>query len=218
MLGVSLNEVTPATYAASGGRGLNAQPMQIVFVLEVSVEAWLSDEGRVGVPRPESCPTCGHDWLTFDGWYPRQTRRGRVFIQRVLCARDKQGCEQSSHSLMPDVLVSGRVDLVRVIGWALEAKMGGWGHRRIGEQLGVPASTVRGWLRRVGVCGYGVATVLLGVAAMADPAVRAPPVTGPVACLVVAAHTAARAFGGLSQQPVDAWRFAVRHCGGRLLG
>ena len=57
MLGVSLKEVTPATCRASGGRGLNAQPEQTVLALVVSVEAWLSAEGHVGVPRPESYPT-----------------------------------------------------------------------------------------------------------------------------------------------------------------
>ena len=32
---------------------------------------------------------------------------------------------------------------------ALVLRSRGWGHRRIAENLGVPASTVRGWLRRV---------------------------------------------------------------------
>jgi len=87
--------------------------MQMVFVLEVSVEAWLAVAGRVEVPRPQACPACGHDRVNFDGWYPRLTRRRRVFIQRVLCC-DDVGCSQRSHSLMPDVLVSGRVDPLSV--------------------------------------------------------------------------------------------------------
>jgi hypothetical protein len=72
--------------------------------------------------------------VSFDGWYPRQTRRGRVLIRRLLCA--DVGYGQRSHSLLPDVLVTGRRDLASVIGWALEAKAAGWGHRRIGDELG----------------------------------------------------------------------------------
>jgi hypothetical protein len=190
--------------------------LQIVFVLEVAVEVWLAAAGRIEVPRPLSCPSCGHGRVNFDGWYPRQTRRGRVSIQRLLCSNGV--CSQRSHSLLPDVLVTGRCDLVSVIGWALEAKATGWGHRRIGDELGVPAMTVRGWLRRAATRGGAVAVRLLGVAAAADPAVRAPPAVGPVATLVAAAQAAAEAFGRLGGEPVDGWRFAVRHTGGRLLG
>jgi hypothetical protein len=35
-----------------------------------------------------------------------------------------------------------------VIGAALVAAAAGWGHRRIAQLVGRPASTVRGWLRR----------------------------------------------------------------------
>jgi hypothetical protein len=185
-------------------------------VLEVSVEEWLAAAGRVEVPRPLSCPSCGHGGVNFDGWYPRQTRRGGVSIRRVLCIGD--GCPQRSHSLLPDVLVTGRVDLVSVIGWALEAKAAGKGHRRIGEDLGVPATTVRGWLRRAALCGGSVAARLLAVAASAGGLGRAPPRTGVVATLVASVMVAASAWSGLSDEPVDAWRFAVRHTGGRLLG
>ena len=38
---------------------------------------------------------------------------------------------------------------VEVIATALAQRLRGHGHRRIGQQLGVPAGTVRGWLRRV---------------------------------------------------------------------
>lgn len=192
------------------------QPMQIVFVLEVAVEVWLAAGGRVEVPRPSWCPACGHGRVIFDGWYPRHTRRGRVAIQRVWCTND--GCGQRSHSLLPDVLVSGRVDLASVIGWALEARAAGKTIVRISGEIGVPAATVRGWLRRAAVCGPRVATRLLAVAAAAGSSVRAPPSAGPVATLVAAADRAAAAWSALSGEPVGRWRFAVAHTGGRLLG
>lgn len=127
-------------------------------------------------------------------------------------------CGQRSHSLLPDVLVSGRVDLASVIGWALEAKAAGVGHRSIAARLGVPASTVRGWLRRAAQCGAGVAGRLWARAAAADPAVRDPPGAGPIQQLVVGAYLAARAWSGLAEEPVEVWCYAVMVAGGRLLG
>jgi hypothetical protein len=191
--------------------------MQMVFVLEVGVDAWLSAGGRVEIPRPSSCPACGHASVTFDGWYPRHTRRGRVAIQRVLCGND--ACGQRSHSLLPDVLVSGRTDLASVIGWALEAKAAGVGHRPVAARLGVPAATVRGWLRRAGRRGGQVAVRLAARAAASDPAGRDPPGRrGGIELLVAAVAHAARAWSALSGEPVQRWRYAVMATAGRLLG
>jgi hypothetical protein len=50
--------------------------------------------------------------------------------------------------LLADVALLRRRDEVTVIGAAIEAKAAGEGHRPIGVRLGVPADTVRGWLRR----------------------------------------------------------------------
>lgn len=120
--------------------------------------------------------------------------------------------------MVPDVVVSGRADLVSVIGWALTAKARGWGHRRIAERLGVPAGTARGWLRRAQARGMTVAARLLATAAAADPGGRDPPSAGAVVMLVAAAKAAADAYTGLSGEPVEVWRYAVAAVGGRLLG
>jgi hypothetical protein len=50
--------------------------------------------------------------------------------------------------LLAEVCFSRRQDEVEVIGAAIEAHVGGEGHRPIAARLGVPAGTVRGWLRR----------------------------------------------------------------------
>jgi hypothetical protein len=184
----------------------------MVFAVEVSLDEFFARRGRVATPRPERCPSCRHAWVTFDGWWPRQTRRGPVDVHRVLCA----GCGRS-HSCWPDVLVGRRVDLAVVIGAALEAKAAGWGHRRIGVWLGVPAATVRGWLRRFALLAEEVTARLLMVAADADPAVRAPPVGSPVAVAVAAVGVAAAAMTSLSGEPVERWRFAVTITAGGLL-
>jgi hypothetical protein len=190
--------------------------MQIVFVLEIAVDAWLEARGRVETPRPQTCPSCGHRRVTFDGWYRRHTRRGRVWLHRVRCANE--GCVQRGHSLLPDVVVSGRVDLVSVIGWALEAKAAGVGYRGIAARLRVPEGTVRGWLRAAALGGGQVARRLLAAAAAAAPGVRDPPIGSPVEVLVAAARLAAAALWTLSGEPVQIWRYAVMVCGGRLLG
>lgn len=39
-------------------------------------------------------------------------------------------------------------DSVETVGAALLAAAGGLGHRRVAERVGLPATTVRGWLRR----------------------------------------------------------------------
>ena len=58
-----------------------------------------------------------------------------------------RGCA-GTHVLLPDMALLRRQDEVSVIGAAIEAKVAGEGHRRIAGRLGVPADTVRGWLRR----------------------------------------------------------------------
>ena len=55
---------------------------------------------------------------------------------------------RATHVLVPTSTLLRRVDLVEVIGAALLAKTAGVGHRRIAAALGLPATTVRGWLRR----------------------------------------------------------------------
>lgn len=69
------------------------------------------------------------DWR----WRPRRAR----------C----RGC-RGTHVLLADLCLLRRQDEVEVIGAAIEAHVGGEGHRPIAARLGVPAATVRGWLRR----------------------------------------------------------------------
>jgi hypothetical protein len=58
-----------------------------------------------------------------------------------------RGC-LGTHVLLPEVVFLRRQDGVVVIGEAIEAGVAGEGCRRIASRLGVPADTVRGWLRR----------------------------------------------------------------------
>ena len=186
----------------------------IVFAVEVSLDEFYAERGRVGTPRPERCPACGHGGVTFAGWWTKQTRRGPVGVHRVLCASKPCG---TTHSCWPDVLVGGRVDPAGVIGAALEVKAAGWGHRRAAERLGVPEGTVRGWLRRFALVASAVARALAAATAAADPVVRAPPEADAFQVAVAWVRLAGAALHSLSGQPVDRWGFAVMVTCGRLL-
>jgi hypothetical protein len=140
-----------------------------------------------------------------------------VDIHRVLCEPRGGGCGKS-HSCWPDLLVGRRIDLAEVIGEALEAKAAGSGHRRIASGLGIPAGTVRGWLRRFALIASGLTARLITVAAAADPVVRAPPEGDPFAVAVAWVGLAAAAMASLSGEPVDQWPFAVMVSCGGLLG
>lgn len=78
-------------------------------------------------------------WFRDRGRYQRiRPRRGRC----IECRR--------THVVLPDWMLLRRLDRVEVIGAALTASAGGVGSRTIGRRLGLPATTVRGWVRRFG--------------------------------------------------------------------
>ena len=97
-----------------------------------------------------SCPACAGvlrrwgfgRWRTVRGADGERRRRPR----RAQC----RSC-LVSHVLLARDCLRRRRDAVAVIGAALVAKARGRGHRAIAEALGLPVSTVRGWLRRFGV-------------------------------------------------------------------
>jgi hypothetical protein len=138
---------------------------------------------------------------------------GRLRPRRGRC----RGCRRTQ-VLLPASVLLRRADAVTVIGAALLAKAGGSGHRPIAVTLNVPASTVRGWLRRIVTVADLVLAVLAAVAAeLADeftpPAATADPVAAVVELLGALAASVARRLGG-SCSP---WRLAAVLTGGRLL-
>lgn len=120
--------------------------------------------------------------------------------------------------LLPASLLLRRADAVTVIGQALVAKAGGAGHRPIATLLDVPASTVRGWLRRIaGVADQVLAVLAVSAAELGTeftpPAVTVGPVRAVVEMLGALSAAVARELGG-SCSP---WRLAAVLTGGRLL-
>lgn len=120
--------------------------------------------------------------------------------------------------LLPASVLLRRADAVAVVGAALLAHACGSGHRPIAASLEVPASTVRGWLRRIVAVADPVLAVLAAAAAELGTEFRAPAATaGSVAAVVEllgsVASAVARRLGG-SCSP---WRLAAVLSGGRLL-
>ena len=120
--------------------------------------------------------------------------------------------------LLPSVALLRRVDLARVIGLALLARTAGRGHRQAAAELGVPATTVRGWLRRLAERAELVRGHFTRLAAWLDPqagpiTARGSPVADAVEAIGTAAVAAARRFG----PTLGPWEFASGATGGRLL-
>lgn len=128
-----------------------------------------------------------------------------------------------THVLLPVTVLLRRAYGVEVVGAALVARAGGSGHRVIGRALGVPAATVRGWLRVMGGRLEAVRTWLLAVAHRAGVDQVVPKAQGSLWRDVLAALGAATAavtgrfgvFGVLG--PVTAWQVAAACSVGRLL-
>jgi hypothetical protein len=116
-----------------------------------------------------------------------------------------------------------RADAVAVVGAALTARAAGLGHRRIAVWLGVPAGTVRGWLRRWGARleAFRVHFVLVARLAGVDQAVPkalGSPWRDVLAALGAATSAVTARFGAAGiLGPVTAWQVAAASSGGRLL-
>ncbi len=122
-----------------------------------------------------------------------------------------------THVLLPQMCLLRRRDGVEQIGSALLAFGDGAGHRSIADRLGVPASTVRGWLRRFNAKATFLAGQFVAVARRLDPSLghirgRGSPARKALEAVGVAAGAAVRRFG-----PGNRWFFVSGVSGGRLL-
>jgi hypothetical protein len=119
--------------------------------------------------------------------------------------------------LLPVSCLLRRADAVPVIGAALVAKADGSGHRRAAEQVGRPAGTVRGWLRRLDRIAGRVRLALAGLAAELGAEFEAPAPTGTAVGEVVALVGAVAAAATRRLGPCDPWRLAAAATSGRLV-
>ena len=164
-------------------------------------------------------------WWPAGGWgharrrLVREAGAGRCWLRprRARCA----GCG-CTHVLLPVSVLARRADTAAVIGAALAGAAAGLGHRRVAEQAGRPASTVRGWLRRFASRAEALRSAFTGVlcALDPDPLLPAPggsPAGDAVAAIVAAAAAVVRRWGrgALALSP---WELACRGDGRAAAG
>lgn len=170
--------------------------------------------GQVDCP---DCPGTLRPW----GWARPRGVHGIAEVLRPRRARCP-GCGVT-HVLLPVTVLLRRAYAIEVIGAALLARATGSGHRTIGERLGVPASTVRGWLRVLGARLEPVRLHLLQVAHRAGvdqpvPEALGSPWRDVFAALGAATVAVTGRFGTLGVLgPVTAWQVAAACSAGRLL-
>lgn len=163
------------------------------------------------------CPGCAErlvPWGQARGRNVRSAGGGERWVQprRARCV----GCGRT-HVLLPEDLLCRRRDGVEVIGSALVAHAAGDGHRRIAERLGVPAGTVRGWLRRFRARAASIAAFFTRWALVLAPGSDPPAPTGSAVgdameAVGVATRAAVVRFG-----PGRVWATVARLAGGGLL-
>ena len=167
--------------------------------------------GVLGCP----VPGCGGRLAPW-GWARSRSVRGeagRVRPRRSVCVECRR-----THVLLPASVLLRRADAVRVIGAALLAKAGGWGHRRVAARVDRPASTVRGWLRRIGqVAGRVLGALAVVAAELGTEFVPPAPTSGAVAAVVEMVGALARAAARWLVGSCSPWRLAAVVTGGRLL-
>lgn len=164
------------------------------------------------------CPSCAgvlRPW----GWARRRcvrsAERGALLALRPRRARCR-GC-RGTHVLLGDACLLRRQYEVVVIGAALELKMSGLGYRRIAVQLGVPADTVRSWLRRFRDRSGAIRSHFVRWAHAVDPelgsiAPAGSPFAEAIGAIGVAAGAWVRRFGARGL-----WRLVSWLSGGLLL-
>lgn len=189
--------------------------MAIVWLCALSVDEYIAAGRNVEVPRPE-CPSCSLEMAFWSGYHRYVRVGGRcssVWVRRARC----KACE-TTHTLLPAFLLSGRLDVVETVGQVLEAVVGGPGGIRPAATCAtVPHSTARGWLRRFRArakqiaVAFGALAVELGGEALRPLSDARRHALG----AICAAFDAATALPGWLV--VGRWRFCSAVCGGTLI-
>ena len=167
-----------------------------------------------------SCPCCAG---TLAGWGHARERSLRGPGGKLIRLRPRRARCRScrvTHVLLAVFALARRADTAEVIGVALTAAARGAGFRSGAAGLGVPASTVRGWLRRFARRAGAVRAFFTALLAAAGPDPVMPAAAGsPVADAVAAIAGAASAVAARWPQLGEAlvWQAASAASGGLLL-
>ncbi len=151
-------------------------------------------------------------WSGYARWVRVQGRAWRVWVRRARCT----SC-RVTHALLPSFVLARRVDVVEVIGAALERAVAGVGLRPIAAWLGVPHTTVRDWrrrfARRAGLLAAGLGALAVEVGAALP--VKVGDVEGAV--LGVLGAIWARVSRRLGRTAPGCWQLGALLTGGGLL-
>lgn len=164
-----------------------------------------------------SCPGCEAELRPWGFARPRRLRGRGTRAPPVRPRRGRcRGC-RGTHVLLTVLALVRRVDLAEVIGAALVRKAAGSGHRTIAGILGVPPTTVRGWLRRFAARAHEIRAHFTRLAVWLDPSPgpvtpRSSPVADALEAIGLAAQAAERRLGKQS-----VWAFVSGATAGRLL-
>lgn len=158
------------------------------------------------------CPSCGAGRLRRHGHgREREIRMSGGTTETARFPRGRCRSCGATHMLLPAWAVPRRKDSAGVIARAAVASvLDGTGSRRLGRELGIPAGTVRGWLRRLRLRAGDMrqdATAALGViTAGRDWPCMAPcgSALGDALAAVVACARAAIVRHGFSEGSLDA--------------
>ena len=120
---------------------------------------------------------------------------------RVRPARARCRACGRTHVVLPAWCVPRRAHGTSVVATAAGAALGGTGHRVIAARLGVPAATVRGWLRRLRARAEPLRCYAMRQLAVFDPCAQPPgparsPLGDALAALAAAVHAARCRLGG----------------------
>ena len=150
-----------------------------------------------------ACPSCRAGRLKRWGYGRERAVRllggatARLRPQRARC-----GSCRRTQVLLPSWCAPRRADAIEVIGTAAAMALAGAGYGRIGAGLGVPAATVRGWLRRLRSAAEAMrqdAMRQLGFAGgLADPPLPGPaasPLGDALNAVAACVHAAITRFG-----------------------
>lgn len=168
-----------------------------------------------------SCPSCPNGVLA--RWGFARSRRVFGMAEPVRPRRSRCRACAVTHVLLPVTLLLRRAYTAEVIWAAVLAKTAGVGHRKIAACVGVPACTVRGWLRVLQARSEAVRHWFVAIAVTAGVDVSIPKATGSGCGDVIAAIcVAGEAITARFAQPlllgvVSAVAVAVAGSGGRLL-
>ena len=177
--------------------------MLVVAVQSELAAAMLA--GGVGpqLPADARCPRCEgrlSPWTSYTRLVRRRGATTRLRVRRCRCRR----CERT-HALLPSFLLAYRRDVVATVGQALVGATRGAGHRPLARDAGVPAATVRGWLRRARHAAHAHATLTRCLHSLGGqlprPTARGDPVRWLLDAIAAVHHSARALLGRIDRCP-----------------